>query len=243
MSTLLERVSVVLETETAIVVSKPAGLLVHSDGRTDELSLCDWILREYPEIEGVGEPVQREGQPDIPRPGIVHRLDKETSGVLVIARTDEAFAHIKKQFKNREVTKEYDVFVHGVVDQREFCIDKPIGRSKGNFRRYQVPPYTRGETKKARTNFRLQATTDEASYLRAYPQTGRTHQIRVHLQSIHHPVVCDSLYSPDRGCLWGLDRHGLHACRITFRLPDGSQVAAEAALPSDLQQAREAFPG
>lgn len=240
MSDLLAKVSVVTETDEVLVVNKPAGLIVHSDGRTDEPNLCDWILKNYPEIAGVGEPIEREDKEDIPRPGIVHRLDRETSGVLIIARTQEAYEHIKQQFKHREIEKEYDVFVYREVTDLTFTIDEPIGRSSGDdFRKYSVPPYIRGDARPARTDFVVKAASQQATYLAAYPKTGRTHQIRVHLKSIHHPVVCDSLYASGKECLWGLNRQALHARRITFKLPGGQSISAEADLPADLKRAKE----
>lgn len=240
MNDLLGQVSVIVETKEVLVVNKPAGLIVHSDGRTEEPNLCDWILEKYPEIAGVGEPIAREGKENIPRPGIVHRLDRETSGVLIVARTQEAYEHIKQQFKDRKIKKEYDVFVYKEVTDLSFTIDEPIGRSSGDdFRKYSVPPYIRGDARPARTDFVVKTATEQATHLTAYPKTGRTHQIRVHLKSIHHPVVCDSLYASGKECLWGLDRQALHARRITFRLPDGQSIAAEADLPMDLKQAKE----
>lgn len=242
MSSILTKVQVVLETDSVLVVNKPPGLIVHGDGRTDEPNLCDWILDEYPDTAGVGEAITREGQPDIARPGIVHRLDRETSGVLVVARTQEAYQHIKEQFKNREVEKTYDAFVYGSIDQRHFTADKPIGRSSGDdFRRMAVAPYVRGQARDAQTDFVLQATISDASWLRALPRTGRTHQIRVHLKSLHHPIVCDSLYASGKQCLWDLDRQALHARSISVTLPSGGRIAAEADLPDDLQKAKQAF--
>lgn len=239
MKDLLADISVVAETDEVVVVNKPAGLLVHPDGNSDEPSLCDWIRSVYPDIQGVGEPIERASEPDIGRPGIVHRLDRETSGVLVIARTQNYYEHIKKQFKSRTVDKEYDAFVYGCVQENTFTVNKPIGRSKGDSHRFQIPPHTRGKTRKAETDFAVQTANDTSSYLKAYPKTGRTHQIRVHLKSVHHPIVCDSLYAAGKECFWGLDRLGLHARRIDFELPGGSQFVAEATLPADLRTARD----
>jgi len=240
MSDLLQKVSVVAETEHALVVNKPAGLIVHADGRTDEPNLCDWILDTHPDIAGVGEPIKREGKKDIHRPGIVHRLDRETSGVLIVARSQQAYEYIKAQFKKRLIKKEYDVFVYREVTDTTFTVDKPIGRSSGDdFRKYAVPPYVRGDVRPARTDFVVNVATSRASHLTAYPKTGRTHQIRVHAKSLHHPVVCDSLYASGKECFWGIDRQALHARSITFKIPDGQTIAAEADLPADLQRVRQ----
>jgi len=238
MSDLLDKVTVIAEVAEALVINKPAGLIVHSDGRTDEPNLCDWIRDQYPEISGVGEPITRAGKPAINRPGIVHRLDRETSGVLIIARTQDAYEHIKEQFKNRRIKKQYDVFVYGGITGPTFTIDQPIGRSNGDdFRKQAVTPYVRGQARKAHTDFVVNKTDDQKTYLTAYPKTGRTHQIRVHLKSIHHPVVCDSLYGSGKDCPEGLSRQALHARRITFQLPGGQTVSAEAGLPADLKAA------
>jgi len=237
---LFKQVSVVVETESAVVVSKPAGLLIHDDGRTDQPHLCQWIQERYPETDGVGEPIQRDGKPDIPRPGIVHRLDKETSGVVIVARNQKAYEHIKKQFKNRTIKKEYQTLVYGEITDPSFTVDESIGRSSGDFRRRSVPPYVRGETKPAHTDFVTKQANDTASFLTAYPKTGRTHQIRVHLKSIHHPIVCDSLYAEGKACFGELNRQALHARRITFNTPDGQTIAAETDLPPDFQSARDA---
>jgi 23S rRNA pseudouridine1911/1915/1917 synthase len=214
--------------------------MIHGDGRTDRSHLCQWIQKNYPETDGVGEPIQRDGKPDIPRPGIVHRLDKETSGVVIVVRNPKAYEHTKKQFKNRSIKKKYQTLVYGEITDPSFTIDEPIGRSSGDFRRRSVPPYVRGETKSAHTNFVTKQANKTASFLTAYPKTGRTHQIRVHLKSIHHPVVCDSLYADGKECFDELNRQALHARRITFNTPDGQTIAAETDLPPDFQSAKDA---
>lgn len=238
MTDLLKAVEVIFEDEAALVVNKPAGLVVHSDGRTDEPNLCDWILEHYPDTAGVGEPIERDDASDIKRPGIVHRLDRDTSGALIIARTDEAYAHIKKQFKERSIQKRYNAFVSGRIKNREFSVDEPLGRSSGDdFRKMAVAPYVRGKTRPAQTDFKLIQSSDEASFLEAYPLTGRTHQIRVHLKSLHHPIICDPLYASGKDCILGFSRQALHARSISFRLPGGMNVGAEAELPADFKQA------
>jgi len=237
---LLAQVSVVVETESVAVVNKPAGLLIHGDGRSDQPHLCQWIQKQYPETEGVGEPIERGGKPDISRPGIVHRLDQETSGVVIVVRNQTAYEHIKQQFKNRSIKKEYDVLVYGEITDPAFTINKPIGRSSGDFRRRSVPPYVRGDVKSAETNFVTKQANDLASLLVAYPKTGRTHQIRVHAKSTHHPVVCDGLYAEGKDCFGTLGRQALHARRITFNTPEDQTISAEAELPGDMQSAKEA---
>ncbi|PSO45873.1 MAG: hypothetical protein BRC25_00610 [Parcubacteria group bacterium SW_6_46_9] len=128
---LLDQVSVVIETDFVVVINKPAGLMVHGDGRTGRPHLAQWIQKNYPETDGVGEPIQREGKPDIPRPGIVHRLDKETSGVVIVVRNQKAYEHIKKQFKNRTIKKEYQTLVYGEITNPSFTIDEPSVSKNG----------------------------------------------------------------------------------------------------------------
>jgi 23S rRNA pseudouridine1911/1915/1917 synthase len=239
MSDLLKKVEVIFTSDDVVVVNKPDGLVVHSDGRTEEPNLCDWVLEHYPEAEGVGEPIEKKNGGIIARPGIVHRLDRDTSGALIIARTDEAHAHLKSQFKNREVEKEYAVFVHGRIEALRFEVDKPLGRSTGDFRRWSVPPHIRGEARAAHTDFETILAGEKATYLKAFPKTGRTHQIRVHLKSLHHPVVADELYAPGFKPVLGFTRQALHARAITFKLPDGTVIAAEAPLPADFLAAKK----
>lgn len=232
-------IEVIYENEDVLVVNKPAGLVVHADGRTDEANLCDWILENYPEIEGVGEPIQREGKEDIQRPGIVHRLDRDTSGALIIARTKEAHSHLKQQFKDRLVKKEYHVFVYGRIDAFRTTINDAIGRSPSDFRRWDVAPHVRGQARPAQTDITPVVSTDKVTLLKAFPKTGRTHQIRVHLESIRHPVVCDDLYASGRDCLLGFRRQALHAYSITFTLQSGESITANAPYPADFLAAKK----
>lgn len=237
MEDLLKNIEVIFESNDVVVVNKPAGLVVHSDGRTDEPNLCDWVLEKYPEAEEVGEVTRRDGKPDIPRPGIVHRLDRDTSGALIITRTDKGHAHLKQQFKDREVKKEYNAFVYGRIDAFRLSINEPIGRSTNDFRRWTTGTQVRGKARPARTDVITEKSTDKATFIKAFPLTGRTHQIRVHLASVRHPVICDGLYATGRDCLLGFGRQALHARSISFTLPDGEEVTAEAPYPEDFQTA------
>jgi len=234
-----KNIEAIFENDDVLVVNKPAGLVVHADGRTEEPNLCDWILENYPAVEGVGEPIQREGKEDIQRQGIVHRLDRDTSGAIIIARTDKAHAHLKKQFKNRRVKKEYNAFVYGRIDAFRLSIDEPIGRSANDFRRWTTGENVRGTARSAHTDVATVTSTDKVTFIKAFPKTGRTHQIRVHLQSFRHPVICDDLYETGRDCLLGFTRQGVHARTITFMLPDGGEVVATASYPDDFKNALE----
>jgi len=231
----------ILETKDFLILNKPAGLVVHSDGKTDEPTLCDWILENYPETAGVGEPFKLNDDIVIDRPGIVHRLDRETSGVIIVARNQETFEYLKTQFQDRKVEKTYHAFVYGNIKEEERTIDAPIARSKVNFRQWQSGGKTRGELRDALTEFKVLKRSEDkqTTFVEVYPKTGRTHQIRVHMKYIFHPIVCDGLYAPDRECFFDFKRTALHARSVKFIAPGGEDVFAEAEYPEDFAKAIE----
>jgi 23S rRNA pseudouridine1911/1915/1917 synthase len=236
--------TIIYEDDKVLVVNKPAGLVVHADGRTVESTLVDWIVRKMPEIHGVGEPIHLTSGEVINRPGIVHRLDRETSGVMVIAKTHSAYLFLKDQFQNRETAKTYRAFVWGKMAKLEGRIDLPIGKSKRDFRRWSAQRHPKEEARDAVTDYKVLAQVaqpgDEMNghaYLELYPRTGRTHQIRVHLKALSHPVIGDNLYAPARPYALGFDRLALHALSIVIELPSGrsggTRQKFEAPLPDD----------
>jgi 23S rRNA pseudouridine1911/1915/1917 synthase len=243
----MESVAVVYEDEAVAVLHKPAGLLTHPDGRSREATLSDWVAERYPEAASVGEEALVARGARIARPGIVHRLDRETSGLVVIARTREAFAHLKQAFQGRAVEKIYHAFVYGVPSPRAGSIAFPIGRSARDFRRFAAEPLagrraggerrTRGALREALTGYAVKAENGEYAFLEIRPRTGRTHQIRVHLASVGHPVVCDGRYAPRHPCALGFSRLALHASSLSFALPGGTRLVAEAPLPEDFAEA------
>lgn len=229
------------EEKDYIVINKPAGLMVHGDGRSNEKTLCDFLLEKFPEMAGVGEPLKISEEIKIDRPGIVHRLDKETSGVMLIARTQEGFDFLKNGFQNRLIQKTYHTFVYGNIREESGIIDSPIGRSKGDFRQWSAGKNTRGEMREAVTEFTVlkRASDKTVTFVEARPKTGRTHQIRVHFKSIFHPVVADSLYAPGREKMLGFERLALHARTIQFVDLSGQPVSYEAEYPEDFARAVE----
>lgn len=232
---------ILFETENIVAINKPAGLVVHYDGKTKEPTVVDWVEKTYPEAKGVGEPLTLSTGEVIKRSGIVHRLDRDTSGVLLIARTQDAYEFLKKQFKEGTIKKIYRAFVYGKIDQNRGSIRRPIGRSQGDFRKYSAAKRIRGNEREAETVYNLITATDSVSYLNVLPQTGRTHQIRVHMLAINHPVVCDALYAPNRECMLGFKRLALHAYSILFKDMDGKVRTIEAPLPPDFCKAEEAL--
>jgi len=233
-------IKIIFENDEVLAVDKPAGLVVHSDGKTKEPNLTDWVVENYPEMENVGEKAVYDGK-EIARPGIVHRLDRETSGVMLLAKTQESFENLKKQFQERETKKIYNAFVYGPMKEEEATIDRPIGKSKSDFRKWSAQRGARGELREAVTDYKVLNKNKDFSYLEVSPKTGRTHQIRVHLKAINYSVVCDKLYAPKRECALGFGRLALHARSITFSLINGEKVTVEADLPEDFQKALDSL--
>jgi len=230
---------VVYEDSDVLVVHKPSGLIVHSDGKTQEPTVVDWLLEKYPNIEPVGESWTSPDGTVVLRPGIVHRLDRDTSGVLLITKTQEAFVYFKKQFQERTIEKTYLAFVYGVFKEKEGTIDKPIGKSAKDFRLKSAQPGAKGTLREAKTDYKVLRECGDVSYLELHPHTGRTHQIRVHLKAIHHPVVCDPLYAPNHECALGFKRMALHANSLTFDTLEGKRIQVESQLPEDFEAALE----
>ncbi|MHB1118331.1 MAG: RluA family pseudouridine synthase [Minisyncoccota bacterium] len=236
-------IPILYEDDEILAINKPAGLVVHPDGRTKEETLVDWVHAHYPKIalDDVGESIVLTGGGEIKKPGIVHRIDRETSGVLLIAKTHASFQNLKAQFQAREIKKNYKAFVYGVFKDDRGTIDRPIGRSKTDFRRWSAEYGARGELREAMTEYRVlgagEAGEVKVSYLDVFPHTGRTHQIRVHLKAVGHPIVCDKLYAPKMPCVLGFDRVALHASSVVFKTLDGEEKRVEAPIPEDFKAA------
>lgn len=157
-------ISIIAETPDYVVISKPAGLIVHPDGKRTEESLVDWILENYPEIADVGEPFETHYRGElvaVGRPGIVHRLDRDTSGVMVVARTQQMYEHLKQQFKDRQIAKEYRAIVLGIPPETTYTVTIPIGRDMGSIEKWRAtrdPKRVRGELRDALTYMEVLAT-------------------------------------------------------------------------------------
>lgn len=235
--TVAKNITILYEDESILALDKPSGLVVHPDGRTDEYTLTDWLRTKYPDIENVGEPLVLSNGEVIDRPGIVHRLDRDTSGVMLVAKTQNAFLHLKEQFQERTVEKTYNSFVYGTPKEDEGTIDRPIGKSAKDFRLWSAQRGAKGKLRDAQTDYTVLASNEDASYLEVRPKTGRTHQIRVHMKAVHHPVVCDPLYAPNHACILGFSRLALHARSISFDDMQGVRQNVEAAFPDDFTHA------
>ena len=236
---------ILYENDEVLAINKPSGMVVHFDGKTREYSVADWVLENYPALEHIGEPLILSDGTEIARPGIVHRLDRETSGVLLIAKTQESFEHLKQQFKDRLIQNTYNVFVYGHFKEEDGTIDRPIGRSKNDFRKWSAQRGMRGKIREAFTEYTVleqgEIDGEKISFLEIHPKTGRTHQIRVHMKAVNHEIVCDSLYAPKKPCVCGLNRLALHAKSIQYHDKIGSPHIVEAELPDDLRLVRDAL--
>ena len=212
---------IVYEDADLLVIDKPAGLTVHPAPGHAAHTLVNALLAYCPELAGVGG----EG-----RPGIVHRIDKDTSGLILVAKNDAAHASLARQLKARQVEKTYLALVRGRPDPPEGAIDAPVGRHPKQRKKQAVVEGGRA----ARTRYRVLRALDGYSLLEVRPETGRTHQIRVHLASIGHPVAGDALYG--RGATPpSLRRQFLHAHRLAFSHPrTGARLELEAPLAQDL---------
>jgi 23S rRNA pseudouridine1911/1915/1917 synthase len=230
---------ILYEDQDILVINKPAGLVVHPDGRTKEPSVSEWFAEKYPDAKEVGESIEKTSGETIERSGVVHRIDRDTSGILLLAKTKEGHAHLKAQFQNREVEKTYHLFVYGNMKEDRGSINLPIGRSSGDFRKWSAQRGVRGEVREAVTYFEVLKRSEDKTwtFLEAKPKTGRTHQIRVHLLAIHHPVVADHLYAASKLPILGFTRLALHARKIGFRNLAGEKIEVTAPYPADFEHA------
>jgi 23S rRNA pseudouridine1911/1915/1917 synthase len=231
--------TILYEDPSFIVVDKPSGMVVHPAYGNPSGTLVNALLYHCKDLAGIN---------GVLRPGIVHRLDKDTSGVMVVAKDDEAFHDLSKQFKNRTVKKVYSAIVYGRMSQDEGLIDSAVGRHPTERRRMST------RTKKGREAITRWKKLEEfagCSLLEIFPQTGRTHQIRVHLSSVGHPVLGDPLYGRKgrpgaihdpvlKECVRRMNRQALHARRLEFSHPrTGERVQFVSPIPRDMKEVLE----
>lgn len=223
--------TVVYEDDDLLVVNKPAGMVVHVGAGVKSGTLVNALLGHIRALSRVG---------GNERPGIVHRLDKMTSGLLVVAKNDAAHRHLSEQFKSRAVRKTYVALVHGRVERAHGEIDLPVGRDPVRRTRMKVGGIA---PRPALTEYRVLRTIGHFTLLEALPHTGRTHQIRVHLASLGHPVAGDTTYGAPGKLRWEgrdtptLPRTFLHAAKLAFAHPTtGAPLAFEAPLPEELTE-------
>ena len=214
--------NIIYEDDDLLVIDKPAGLTVHPAPGHYTHTLVNAILSHFPHLADISDSL---------RPGIVHRLDKETSGVMLVAKNKSAQLNLINQFKTHSVVKAYLVLVKGHLTPEQGVIEAPIGRDPRNRKRMTVV----AKGREARTQYTVVRHIGNYTLLEVRPETGRTHQIRVHLLAIGYPVVADAMYGVKSAYL---SRQFLHACRLGFKLPStGEYVEFTSELPPDLEQA------
>jgi len=218
---------IVYEDDNILVIDKPAGLLVHPTEKMEPDTLVNGLLAKYPEIKNVGD--------DKLRPGIVHRLDKAVSGLILVCKTQKAFDYFKNLFQKRKIKKIYTALVHGQMERPEGEINLPIERAKGKGK-MAVKSISQGG-KEAITKYTVIKQFKNFSLLEVEILTGRTHQIRAHLNAIQHPIVGDILYKQK----WvkeslDLDRPFLHSTILSFKNLDGKKLEFKSKLPTKLKK-------
>jgi 23S rRNA pseudouridine1911/1915/1917 synthase len=224
--------TILYEDDDLAVLDKPAGIVCHSGAGVRSGTLVNALLFHMKTLPA-GDPL---------RPGIVHRLDKLTSGLLVVAKNDRTLRALAEQFKNREVKKEYLALVYGRPKPSNGTIDMPLGRDPVDRKKISVRAH---RARSAVTHYEISRKFEKFTLLRVRIETGRTHQIRVHLSQIGHPVVGDTLYGGNRAKslpaelrrpVEALNRHFLHACSLAFKHPQsGSFLSFSASLPHELE--------
>ena len=214
---------ILYENADIVAVDKPAGVMTHADGRSEAETADDWFKKKYPEG------------------GYAHRIDRDTSGILLFAKNQKALEYLRKAFRDREVKKKYLAFVYGVPKEKKGTIDFDIGRSRKDFRLRSAQPKARGTLRAAVTKYEVVGDIGTHALLEVRPETGRTHQIRVHCKAIHHPIVGDPLYAPNHERDLGFTRMGLHAYQLDLPLPSGGRQVVTAPVPEDLKSGLAKF--
>lgn len=224
-------IDIVYEDSDIIVVNKPKGMVVHPANGNPDGTLVNAIMNICKDsLSGIGGEI---------RPGIVHRIDKDTSGLLIVAKNDKAHINLSEQIKNREITKKYVALVRGVIKENFATIDMPIGRSDKDRKKMAV----RKDGKKAVTHFDVIERFDGFTYLDIKIDTGRTHQIRVHMAEIGYPIVGDMVYSNGKNP-FRVEGQMLHAKSLDFKHPiTGEQMHLEAPLPEYFEEVLEKLRG
>lgn len=238
-------IKIIYEDKDLMVVDKPAGIIVFPEGvgtkSGSALTIINLLIKKYPKLAKVGKP---------PRYGVIHRLDKDTSGILLIAKNNQSLAFFQKQFKNRQVEKKYIALVVGNIKQDKGVIETLIGRSPQNKLKQKSYPLIQESSgrREAITEFKVQKKYKclrrdlEHIYtlVEVLPKTGRKHQIRCHLSYLSHPIAGDKLYGfKNQPCPEGLQRHFLHASELKIKLPNSHIEEFKSELPQDLAKTIE----
>ncbi len=223
---------IIFENENLLVVDKPAEIVVFPERKGEEKTLIDLLLEKYPNLKNTGT---------APRYGVVHRLDKDTSGIILIAKTNQALAFLQKQFKQRKVEKKYVLLIVGKLKNNKGIIETLIGRAKKDKRKQKVylpyEPSGNKKLRKAKTGYKVIEEFKNSTLIEASPTTGRKHQLRVHFSYLSHPIVGDKLYGFKNQIIpSGLKRQFLHAKYLKIKLLNGKTKELSSKLPEDLKK-------
>jgi 23S rRNA pseudouridine1911/1915/1917 synthase len=230
---------IISDTPEYIIINKPAGLTMHGADHIKEITLADLVLKKYPKIKKVGE--------DPARPGIVHRIDKEVSGLIVVPKTQDSFDNLKKQFQERTVKKQYTALVYGKIKKEEDIINFPIKRAESGHKMAALPLSVKGKSniggRRAITEFEVIKKYINYTLIKVNIKTGRTHQIRVHMTAYGHPIVGDNLYSTkktrEQNKKLKLERVFLFANKLSFTDLPGKKQTFKINMPSELKEILE----
>ncbi len=226
------KIKIIYQDKNIIVIDKPAGTSVHPAKADEKNTLVNFLVYKFPEIKNVHDNTKD----SYLRPGIVHRLDKDTSGVMVVARNIKAFQELKNLFKEHKVEKKYLALVYGKLKDKKGVIEKPIARAATYKKQVIAGRKTKTKIREAVTRYKVIKEYQNYSLVEAMPKTGRMHQIRIHLFSIGHPIVGDKIYKTKRRDIpQGVARQLLHAKSLSFKLL-GKQYNFQADLPEDFSK-------
>ena len=217
---------IIFENEDFLVVDKPSGLVVHPFDHSDEVTLLDFLKEYTSEMMSIENNITLQDGRKIDLGGIVHKLDRETSGVMVVAKNQKVFDELKEQFINHTTKKGYVAVVEGNIKEKNFTINAPLGRNKKDYRQSTIASNPRGEFRVAVTDVEVVELRDDTTLVNLYPKTGRTHQLRAHMASIGHPIVGDVVY----GSKIDSNRIMLHAKELSFIL-EGKEYTFDSPLP------------
>ncbi len=225
-------IKVIYQDKDLLVADKPSGISVFPEGEEKEETLIDGLISSFPDLKNVGE---------APRYGIIHRLDKETSGVILVAKNDESMKFFQERFQEGEVVKEYIALCNGIFSEDKGRIETFMARSPKDRRKQKAFPLydlkIKGKARKAVTDYEVLKKIGNYTLIKAIPLTGRKHQIRCHMAHLHHPIAGDRLYGfRDHVPPKGLNRQFLHAEKLIVRLPEGESKEFQSTLPDDLKK-------
>lgn len=220
-------IPVIFEDSDILVLNKPSGIVVHPFDFSAEETVLDFLREHCSEMFSIKNKITLQDERTIPLGGIVHRLDRDTSGVLLIAKNQHAFDKLQKLFADRQVEKTYIALVHGIIETETFRIDAPLGRSKKDYKQSAAPENPRGPLREAVTDVEVIKRKNDTTLVRLTPRTGRTHQLRAHMSSIGYPIVGDIAYGGKEN-----RRIMLHAQSLSFTW-NGEKKTFESPLPEE----------